>query len=225
MGKIADITGQRFGRLVVMEPHPIRAKNRDIRWVCKCDCGNTTIATKYDLVSGKIQSCGCLQKELLSKRSFKHGRSNSKLLSIKSAMEQRCYNPNNNVYKYYGGRGITICDEWRDSSLSFLEWADNNGYEEGLSIERIDNNGPYSPENCKWIPRREQPSNTRSSRYITYKNQTKTLAQWSKEVGIKAFTLSQRLIKGWTDEETLTIPPGTTQNIKEWRKKHGKSNG
>ena len=207
MGKIADITGQRFGRLVVIEPHPIRAKNRDVRWICKCDCGNVIITTKNHLVTRVTQSCGCLQKELVAKRCHKHGLSKTKLSHIRSGMVQRCYNPKETGYKNYGGRGITVCDEWRYNPTSFFKWAYTSGYEEdlGLSIERINNDGNYCPENCKWATRKEQNNNTRKIRWITFNNETKTMTQWSEKTVINLYTLFNRLVRlNWSIEKALT---------------------
>lgn len=178
MAKALDLTGQRFGRLTVIE----RAENNkrgNTMWLCKCDCGNTTIVQGTLLKSHASQSCGCLHQEILRQgreSSYRaerarasrttHGKSNFRLYAVWSSMIQRCYNPKSGRYKHYGARGITVCDEWRNDFSAFYNWAMANGYDENApygqcTLDRIDVNGNYRPENCRWVDMKTQRQNQR----------------------------------------------------------------
>ena len=194
MANKVDLTGKRFGRLVVLEQaeYHIDKKGRKIRmWKCKCDCGNETIVRHGGLQSGTTTSCGCFHKEIVGSLNRTHGLSANcgRLYPLWKSIKYRCYNINSKDYDRYGGRGIVMCDEWVNDFQSFYDWAIANGYTEGLTIERKDVNGNYCPENCCWIPKSEQPKNRRNSHFITYKGETKTLSEWSKELHIDRETV------------------------------------
>lgn len=153
-----------------------------------------------------------------------------RLINIRHSMYCRCYYPTTNGYERYGGRGIKMCDEWINNPQSFYNWAINNGYKEGLTIDRIDVNGNYEPSNCRWVTKEVQDNNRRNNRKITYKGETKTLTQWCKEYNINIVTLSDRLKSGLSFEDALKKPViksggkilytlnGKTKLLSEWCK-------
>jgi len=202
-GKFEDLTGRRFGRLIVTKMHSHGTKNTPIKWECICDCGKTTIVRVNDLRWGKTQSCSCLQREKV-KRTI-HGDSKTRLHRIWRQIHSRCSNANLKDYKNYGGRGIIICSEWYEYIL-FRDWALSNGYSDDLTIDRINVNGNYEPNNCRWTTKTVQANNTRSNHYITYKGKRQTLAQWSRELNIDYFVLKSRIRYHWSIKRAFTEP-------------------
>lgn len=207
MGKIVDLTRQRFGRLIVIEKAGHSKGNR-LQWLCKCDCGNFKITTSSDLKSGKVRSCGCLRKETTSKMAksrsksrIKHNKSNTRIYRIWSTMKQRCYNSKCFSYKWYGKKGIKICDEWKNNFIFFYNWAIDNGYKENLSIDRIDVNGNYEPSNCRWVDNIIQQNNKTNNKIIIYKNKKYTMSQLSKILNLKYCNIKYRLKANWKMEE------------------------
>ncbi|MBE6943806.1 MAG: hypothetical protein E7453_06045 [Ruminococcaceae bacterium] len=206
MGRLIDLTGQRFGRLTVIQRSKNDASNKP-QWHCLCDCGKTAIVRGADLKMGKVYSCGCYRNNRLATRNYIHGKADSQLHIVWKGMKQRCTNPKHNGFTRYGGRGIKVCDEWLHNFQAFYDWATANGYRDGLSIDRIDNNKGYSPDNCRWVTREEQNNNTSSNHLITLNGQTKTLAQWGRQLGIKPSTYGSRMRRGWPPEEALGLVP------------------
>ena len=203
-----DMTGQRFGRWTVVRraEHPADSSNRDARWEVLCECGNTSIVTRTSLVKGETQSCGCLQRELASQsvpeRFVKHGMTETPEYNIWCLMKRRCGNPRCRAYPRYGGRGITVCERWLHSFENF--YADM-GPRPSIkhSLDRIDNDLGYSPENCRWATAREQAYNTRDTTLITHNGRTLNLAEWSNETGISVKLLRSRCDQGLPPEKIL----------------------
>ena len=201
-----DLTGKRFGRLTVIEEAG-RDKFHRTMWKCRCDCGNEKVIPYENLAKGDTRSCGCLAHDLTVERNLKHGDSfrgkKERLYGIYNNMKTRCYTKTDSHYERWGGRGIKMCDEWLNSYEAFKEWAINNGYKEDLTIERIDNDGNYCPENCKWISHKEQARNKRNNHFLTYNGERKCLGEWCEIYNIPRTTLWNRVARGWTPEECL----------------------
>ncbi|MBO3398543.1 hypothetical protein JJB71_13440 [Clostridium perfringens] len=223
---LENLIGKRFGKLkVVKQSH---SKNYRRYWECECDCGNKTIVTTSRLKNGHTKSCGCLSKEVTTKRNTKHGKRNTRIYEIWAGMKKRCLNKKSISYKNYGGRGVSICEEWKNSFEKFYNWAINNGYNENLTIDRIDVNGNYEPNNCRWCTKKEQSNNKRNNRYITINKETKTLSEWANYYKIKSKVVENRINRyKWSIEEALEIVPrkrkgitytynGVTKTLVEW---------
>lgn len=201
--RFEDLTGKRFNKLVVIKR--IKRNSRQTYWECKCDCGNLTFTTSAHLKAGHTKSCGCLQKQTVKNVMMTHGLTYTKLFKVWRGIKDRTLNRNDKHYKNYGGRGIKICDEWKEFK-QFYEWANNNGYIEGLTIDRIDNNGNYEPSNCRWVNMKIQQNNRSNNYYISYNGETHTLQQWSEILGIKYSTLYMRLTKyHWSIERCFAF--------------------
>lgn len=178
-----DITGQSFNQLTVIK------HVQGTKWLCMCDCGKRVERSSLDIRTGKVKSCGCEKSKLLSKAKTTHGMTRTATYRSWLSMRRRCYDKDHPQYRYYGGRGITVCARWRHDFSAFL--ADMGERPEGTTIERTDRDGNYEPANCRWATQKEQMKNT--SRSVEF--QGKTLTQWSEELGIKYATLSYRLRK------------------------------
>lgn len=212
--KRKDITGQRFNRLVVVSfSHTEKGNGRNYKtyYNCICDCRKTCIVEGAKLRNGHTQSCGCYRHTRQVEANTKHNGRHSRLYVVWCNMKGRCYNPNDNRYSNYGARGITVCKEWKDDFGAFRQWAEMNGYRADAkrgdcTLDRIDNDKDYSPSNCRWTDNQTQANNKTSNVFLTYKGETKTLAEWSRIIGIDADTLGSRIRKGWTVEKTFETP-------------------
>lgn len=200
-----DYENRKFGRLTVV--NIAYRRNRKIFLKCKCLCGNTTIASLNNLKSGSVKSCGCLRIE----NNEKHGMCNTKLYRVWNTMKQRCNNPRDLEYKNYGGRGIKVCEEWENDFRSFYDWSVKNGYvscdtKSDISIDRIDVNADYSPDNCRFVTMHIQSRNKRNNIWIEYDGKRKILMDWSISTGIKYSTLLGRYYKGDRGEYLFREP-------------------
>ena len=185
--RFIDMSGMHFGRLTV-----IRVDGRDNRgkplWLCKCDCGNETHVNRQHLIRGQTSSCGCYRREYSAKQHTTHGMSKSKnprnrLYRIWAGVKDRCLNPRSKYWERYGGRGITICKEWTDDYMSFHNWAIHNGYKDNLTLDRIENNGNYCPDNCRWATYEEQENNRSNNVLFDVNGEKITLARLARREG------------------------------------------
>ena len=168
MQKVKDITGQRFGRLTVIRRSGT-CNGRNATWLCVCDCGKERVVKGTSLRSGHTVSCGCFHSQLMAEKMTTHTQSRSRLYGVWNSMRSRCYRPADKHFHHYGGRGITVCNEWLNNFQAFYDWAMSNGYDENAprgqcTIDRIDNDKGYSPDNCRWITIQEQQFNKRTRR-------------------------------------------------------------
>lgn len=193
-----NLKGMKFGKWNVIERNG-KTNDNHIKWLCQCDCGNKSNVSSNDLISGKSKQC--IKCAYESKKT--HGLYKSKLYKIYHSMINRCNNKNEKEFNNYGGRGIKVCDEWQNNFLNFYNWAMTNGYADNLSIDRIDNNGNYCPENCRWATRKEQNCNTRRNRLYTHNGKNLTLTDWCRELKINYERTRSRLRLGWNFEDAI----------------------
>lgn len=207
-----DLVGQKFGRLTVLEDLGVLEYGKRY-WKCVCDCGNVIPILHGNLISGNKQSCGCLHREQLIARNKRSGSRNgdsqnpkyARIYRIWNAMHHRCESTNDVHYKNYGGRGIKVCEEWNDWT-TFRDWAINNGYDDELTIDRIDYDGNYTPLNCRWITQQEQSNNTSANKRLTYHGRTQTLSEWCNELGLIYSRVKARLNTcNYTVEEAFEL--------------------
>lgn len=182
-----DLTGRRFGRLTAL--HTVRRGK--LRWLCSCDCGLQTEVVTAKLTSGWTQSCGCLQRERTTQAKTTHGFTDHRMYGVWQAMLSRCTLPTNMAYAHYGGRGIGVCERWKDFASFYADIGDPPFH--GASIDRCDNNADYSPDNWRWATRSEQSRNRRKARVITHNGKTLHLLDWAELLGVSAKTLSSRI--------------------------------
>lgn len=215
MGKFVDLTGRRYGRLVVIERSGLAPSGHAL-WHCMCDCGRYHIVSSNQLRSG-TKSCGCLRRERASETNSVAKRNERKkrepvgseyrrLAQVYNDMKKRCYNPNNKRYSVYGGRGIEVCSEWRNSFTAFKEWALKSGYSDELTLDRKNVDGNYSPDNCRWATRKEQNNNRRNNRIVEYNGASMTLHELSELCGIEYKTLWSRFKAGWSVIDAVQTP-------------------
>ena len=207
MAVVKRLENQKFGRLTVVREVG-RTKSGCALWFCECECGGNKMVSSYSLRCGRTQSCGCIKREQNLEMFVTHGESGSPLWKLWNSVKNRCNNPNNHKYANYGERGIKVCPEWEASFSAFRDWCLANGYSKGLTIERIDVNGDYSPSNCIFATQKVQQNNRRNNHRITYRGVTKTLAQWAEHLGMGYSMLEHRINRGWSVEDAFTIPKG-----------------
>ncbi len=208
---IKDLTGKKFGYLTALQYTGKKTKSgHNAIWLCICDCGNFTEMSSGNLQTPGVHSCGCYAKERMAKLNYKHGGKKERLYMVWLSMKRRCYDKTFTDYENYGGRGITVCDEFQDYA-KFREWAMANGYDkyakkQMCTIDRIDVNGNYTPENCRWASAKVQQNNRRNNRIITYKGETHTLAEWNRIKDFPTDTIGKRLSNGWTLDRAIETP-------------------
>lgn len=209
--KVINLTNHKYNMLTIIEFSHVTSHGA--YWKCKCDCGTIKIIHGSSVKAGMIKSCGCLQvkqsRELCVKRNTTHNESNKNpLYAVWKTMRQRCNNPKNHDYRWYGAKGISICSEW-NNYIAFYDWSLLSGYQKGLTIDRIDFTKGYQSSNCRWIPIIQQQKTKSNCKILTYNNRTQTLPQWADEIGLQQSTLWSRIYKyNWTIEQALTIKKG-----------------
>jgi len=230
---VRDYLGKKYNLLTIIEDAGSTDYGRTL-CKCRCSCGVEKVLVLSDVKTGFVKSCGCLRPWATVQgekhHSFKHGLKNHRLYSIMNKMKQRCYNKNHDAYERYGGAGITICDAWLNNFVNFYNWAMANGYEDDLTLDRIDNTKGYSPYNCRWATRAEQNRNTSRSHKVTLFGETKVLEEWFRDprIPISKPGFHYRVTNGMSDEEALTTPAPTafadqlvdldnkTHSVSEW---------
>jgi len=215
MGKLKDLTGKTFGRLTVLRRVEDYVSETGIKtpvWECRCKCGNITNVRGSNLRSGNTKSCGCLRDEKIHTNSLTHGGSYDRLYHVWESMKGRCYNTNNQKYARYGGRGITVCDEWLHDYSEFKQWAISNGYDENAdygecTIDRINVNKGYCPDNCRFVDIKTQSTNKEKTILLELDGEVKSACEWADEFRIKKVTLRARVAKGkWDADKAIKTP-------------------
>lgn len=211
-----NLVGEKYWNMTVLEFVGMNEKGRSL-WLCKCDCGNTKVVVGTELKRGKVKSCGCMSRRI-------NGLYKSRIYEIHHMMMCRCYTESTTRYEYYGGRGITVCDEWlgEHGFENFYDWSMSNGYTDDLTIDRIDNDKGYSPDNCRWVDRFIQMNNQRGNRIIEHNGRKQTLTMWAREYGLKPRIVSSRLKYGWNFEDALNIPVGEVGNYETYSSRNRK---
>lgn len=222
MRHFEDLTGKMFGNWKVLSPVVVRevgaARVKKQFWLCECQCEKKTLKEipTDSLKCGGSRSCGCLKIQALVNRSTKHGfarrgKNGSSIYHVWRAMKDRCANPTNKQYCNYGGRGISVCEEWAGSFESFKDWAFQNGYAIGLTLDRINNDGNYAPDNCRWTDYKTQANNSRKCQLVTINGETHTVKQWSEILGIPYGTIMNRKTryKNLSYKDAILLPKYT----------------
>ena len=213
--KVKDMSGQTFGALTVLSRIGHKTKSRSHYWECQCICGNVTEVSGSNLRSGAVASCGCVARQATSIRNQTHGHTAgagaTRVYRIWSCMLTRCYNPDRASWQDYGGRGIKVCDRWRESFENFYADMGEPPTPRHTLDRYPDNGGDYSPDNCRWATMSQQARNRRSTRMIEYQGRTMAISDWADEYGIKLACLTGRLNNGWDIEKALTTPVGSTR--------------
>ena len=203
--KMPDLSGHKFGRWLVLHKDLDRLDHKGIKsyYICQCDCGSIHSVSAYGLRNGTSKSCGCKTKDRITKYNYRHGLSRTDIYRIFRCMKERCYSPKHSSYKNYGGRGIGICEEWKNNPESFVNWALNSDYQKGLTIDRKDVNGNYSPENCKWATRKEQVRNRTNTVYIHIDGNRYSLSEFCEKHNLSYGAAWQNFRRNNRNEELL----------------------
>lgn len=207
-----NIIGEKFGQLTVLKTDHLTPrynpngslKGHRIFYLCQCTCGNTIVVNRDYLLQSREPSCGCVSKDNQRRAKITHNLSSHRLYNIYHKIIARCYKSNNKSYKDYGARGIIMDKGWKKDFVSFYNWAINNGYQDNLSLDRIDVNGNYEPSNCRWVTSKIQNNNKRSNFMVTIYNRTQTLSEWCTEKGLNYNVVLSRLSRGWSLEDAMT---------------------
>lgn len=215
MGRLKDLTGQRFGKLVVLHLSDHKSNAGKTLFDCLCDCGKVKTISSTHLVSGHTTSCGCYLGEWCVKTKTTHGMKHTKIYGVYHNMMRRCNEVTNVAYRLYGARGIAVCEEWAIDPVAFFTWAKISGYIEGLTLDRIDNNGPYSPENCRWVTQKEQSRNTRQNVNVSMFGKTQCLSDTCAMLNIKFSCVQERLRKRHSIACALLFPLAEAPTSKE----------
>lgn len=221
MSEREDLGGNKYGRLTALEIDWNKTKRRTY-WICECECGNKKSVRSDCLKRGQVKSCGCLHKEQADinlNHGPTHGMTGTRLYEIWLGMKKRCYNSNSKRYNKYGGKGIEVCEEWRNDFENFYKWAMENGYKDNLTIDRIDNDGDYRPENCRWATMKQQCNNRSSCIKIEYKGKRYTIKEIAEKLNIPAKTLYARYKRGDRDKRLLR-PLGKNRKTTKGQKNH-----
>lgn len=216
-----DRIGQKFGRMTIIAYEPIKHRGR---YVCQCECGTIKSVDCSQLIDGRIKSCGCFAKELAKEKlksitlNTTHHKSKTRLYKIWLDIKQRCCNPKQKVYKWYGTKGIKVCEEWKNDFIAFEKWSIENGYAENLTIDRIDNKGNYEPNNCRWVDFKTQSRNKSNTILIAHNGKTQCLKDWCNELGKSYPTIQNRIQNGWQPKIALLVPKNIRRNSYEYKK-------
>lgn len=222
MGNFEDLTGKKFNRLTVIERAGSN-KNKQALWLCKCDCGNEVKVISADLKSGHTKSCGCLhiQRIIQYNKQTKstHNMTNTRLYKIWYTMKQRCYYTKHKSYNNYGAKGIRICQEWINDFQSFYDWAIKNGYDENAkygkcTLDRIDVNGNYEPDNCRWVDMKVQTRNRTNNHLLTYNGETHCISEWAEKLNIPKYAIMNRLRQKWNLQKIFNTPIRKRKGVK-----------
>ena len=205
-GRARDISGESFGRLTAIAI--VENRNHVYHWLCICECGSDVVVRTASLVSGNTKSCGCLSLDVSRNRFLSHGLSDTREYNAWKSMQARCNSQGNASYSRYGGRGISVCERWESLENFILDMGKHPG--EGYSIDRIDNDGDYTPENCRWATRKEQTRNMKTNRMLKLGSETLCVAEWADRIGVYPNLIHNRLQLGWSDEKALT------EKVRKW---------
>lgn len=223
MSKLIDLTNKKFGRLTVISRYG-STNNKMATWLCKCDCGNEKVVSTCHLNSGATTSCGCYQKERASLANKTHNNSKTRLYNEWQHMKKRCYWENYKYYHLYGGRGISVCNEWKDSFENFKKWALNNGYSDDLTLDRINNDKNYEPSNCRWATKYTQSNNRKFNHIVSYHGETSSYEVMCRKLNVNTGTIRSRMKKHNISFEAAVDNYGKTAPYVNYTEKAKKKN-